>query len=436
MATIPSFADWTRKTTLGALKPRSSELKTVDVAIKLFEADRNGTALKALALSWNAWKRTKADWKTSERNKEHILEQLDAGIAERLGPVGGRPMSEDEKKGIIYMDQQRRLAVQRMFKGKKVKLKLLSPVNEARKQLKALKDANKGIGVAGSVVKSSGPSIGRGAASSAATGGAMSTAKAAIESMLSSFFDVASFNVIGPFLMETFGADLVSSMTPVVGHLKSAAGVITSWGTVGKKKWDEVSNRKHKAFVGAGASDAGKAFDALDRLLTGEVGNAAIGATMKTTAFAARSLLVLADGGAVSGPIVGAAEALASLTFRIYQLAGEYKETRRANMLLRTSENLDFRLFDAYPLLGCYMLASATLSDIMNMTMVEFGGYGWMDDVEFIKKTHIDPVRKRAFTLIDNSVFEVEGMSPLVQASKAKKLMSAAKVVKSLKVAV
>jgi hypothetical protein len=143
-------------------------------------------------------------------------------------------------------------------------------------------------------------------------------------------------------------------------------------------------------------------------------------------------LLVLADGGAISGPAVGAAEALANLTFRIYQIAGEYKETRRANTLLAKPDILDFRLFDAYPLLGCYMLAGATLSDIMNMAMVEFGGYGWMDDVEYIKKTHIDPVRKKSFDLIRASLFEIEGISPLAKATTGDKAKAVAKTAKTL----
>ena len=113
MATIPTYADWTSKTTLGVLKPRSQELKNVDVALRAFEQDRNGTALKALALAWNAWKRTKPDWKASERNKGRILDQLNDAIAERMGPV---MMTPQEKEAIRYMDEQRRRAVQTMFR--------------------------------------------------------------------------------------------------------------------------------------------------------------------------------------------------------------------------------------------------------------------------------------------------------------------------------
>jgi hypothetical protein len=77
------------------------------------------------------------------------------------------------------------------------------------------------------------------------------------------------------------------------------------------------------------------------------------------------------------------------------------------------------------------MLAGATLSDIMNMSMIEFGGYGWMDDVEHIKKTHIDPVRKKSFDLIRASLFELEGVSPLVNATKLDKAKDLAKVART-----
>ena len=433
MATIPTYAEWTSKTNLGMLKTRSQELKNVDVALRTFEQDRNGTALKALALAWNAWKRTKPDLRASERNKGRILDQLNDAIAERMGPV---MMTPQEKEAIRYMDEQRRRAVQTMFRGRKVRLKALNAKAEAKKQLAELTAAGKSLGSALGAGSSVGSTIGSRAPTSAkvlggAAGGAMSSAKSAVESMLTKFFDVASIQVLGPFFLETFGTDLVAAMTPVVGHLKSASSVILAWGDVGKKKYDEYANRKHRAFIGGPGTDAAHAFGALDRLLTSELHNAAIGATMKTTSFTARSLLVLADGGTVSGPAVGAAEALANLTFRIYQIAAEYKETRRANKLLARPELLDFKLFDAYPLLACYMLAGATLSDIMNMSMIEFGGYGWMDDVEHIKKTHIDPVRKKSFDLIRASLFEMEGVSSLVNATKVDKAKDLAKVART-----
>jgi hypothetical protein len=323
-----------------------------------------------------------------------------------------------------------------MFRGRRVKLKALNAKVEAKKQLAEVTAAGKSLGSAlgagssmSGAISSRVPTTAK--AFGGAAGGAMSSAKSAIESMLVKFFDVGSIHVLGPFLMETFGTDVVAAMTPVVGHLKSAANVIIAWGDVGKKKYDEYANRKHRAFVGGKGTDAAHAFDALDRLLTSELHSATVDAAMKTTSFTARSLLVLADGGAVSGPAVGAAEALAKLTFRIYQIAGEYKETRRANKLLARPDLLDFRLFDAYPLLGCYMLASATLSDIMNMSMVEFGGYGWMDDVEHIKKTHIDPVRAKSFDLIRASLFEVEGVSPLGKVTTLDKAKDVAKVVRT-----
>ena len=39
-------------------------------------------------------------------------------------------MTQKEKAAMAYWDQQRRLAVQRMFRGRKVKLKILNPTLE------------------------------------------------------------------------------------------------------------------------------------------------------------------------------------------------------------------------------------------------------------------------------------------------------------------
>lgn len=82
-------------------------------------------------------------------------------------------------------------------------------------------------------------------------------------------------------------------------------------------------------------------------------------------------------------------------------------------MLLMDDSKLDLGIFEAQPLLGCYMLCCSTLSDILNMTAVEFGLRGWMDDVEYIKKKQIDPIRRDAKQFIDSSVWQVKGLSML-----------------------
>jgi hypothetical protein len=403
---IPAYADWIKKTTLGITKPRSSALKLVDTTLKKYGDFKDVGSTVALDDAWRKWKQTKAGWQNSERNVGGILVELDKGITERLKQLNlfkGKEVTPEDRAIIKYMDDERKKMVRTLFEGHKVRLKGSQAVRDAKTALADLK--KKGDAFIHAVDGAPAP----------ATGAAGSAAKAAIEKMLSDTFDGASAGVINSILMPIFGADLIASMVPVVGHLKSGGAMIAAWGSAIKTKYDQHRNLSHKIFIGSAGSDAAKAFEKLDHLLRGEVNSAIISAGVKTASFTAKSLLVLADGGAVSGPAVGAAEALASITQKIAEIAMEYKETKRANAILSHPEQLDWRVFDAYPLLGAYMLSCATLSDIMNMSLVEFGGQAWQDDVEHMKKEHIDPVRVKCRMLIDKSLFEVEGMTPYIQ---------------------
>ena len=89
------------------------------------------------------------------------------------------------------------------------------------------------------------------------------------------------------------------------------------------------------------------------------------------------------DGGAISGPVVGTVNALADFSHKMYLLGTEWKSTQAINLALTAGE-LDIRLFRAYPLMGCYLLISATLSDLIPIE--SFGTPGWMDYIESMKE--------------------------------------------------
>ena len=382
MPVIPTHKDWISRTALGFNKPRSSDLKLVDEALLKFERERNGTALQALDKAWRGWKRTKVpSWQASERNKGGILVQLDDAIRERLGPLfSGAQMTPAEREALDYMERERRRTVYTMFVGRKVKFKFRQTVREAKKELESLDKAGRELlsatGATGSSAKSAASSASKASSSGGGGivksmgGGPLVDAKNAVDKMLADFFDVGAIDVIKPVLMSMFGTDIIATMIPIVGHLTGAGSVLVSWGKVGKAKYSEVTNRTHRAFVGGKDSDAERAFAKLERLMQGEVNTAIMTAGIKTTSFAAKSLLVLADGGMISGPAVGAAEALATVTQKIYDVATEYKETKRANLILSDPGKLDWTLFDAYPLLGADMLWCSTLNDIVNMSRV------------------------------------------------------------------
>jgi hypothetical protein len=149
------------------------------------------------------------------------------------------------------------------------------------------------------------------------------------------------------------------------------------------------------------------AFAALEKLLKEETEHAAISAGINTTSFAAKTGLLFADGGAISGPVVGAVNALAQIAHTLYLLGMEYRATKDANAAL-TAGHLDITLFETYPLMGCYLLNCATLSDIIPIKC--FATPGWKDYIEHMKKGAIDNVLKQSAGLIDKSPWEIKDM--------------------------
>ncbi len=96
--------------------------------------------------------------------------------------------------------------------------------------------------------------------------------------------------------------------------------------------------------------------------------------------------LAFLDGGTISGPVVGAVSALADFAHTLYLLGMEYRASKAVNRSLAEG-NLDIRLFKTYPLMGCYMLCSATLSDLIPID--SFGTPGWMDYIEHQHKSRL-----------------------------------------------
>src|SRR5262249_24981145 len=148
-------------------------------------------------------------------------------------------------------------------------------------------------------------------------------------------------------------------------------------------------------------------------------------ALVQTADLGARGAMALLDGGAVSGPLIGAATALHRLAQRIKKFATEYKESKAANKLVGGPDKLDFKLFEKMPLLGAYMICCTEPLDIVQLSQVEFGAEDWLDDMDDIKKHYVDPLRATADGFIRKSPFEIKGLSSLAYrglASGAKRL--------------
>jgi hypothetical protein len=232
--------------------------------------------------------------------------------------------------------------------------------------------------------------------------------RAKFEEMIHKFFEVDSLEALGPLseLVLEIVAEVSLSAAPVIGHIKSGVSAIGDWIDVGVNYYHKYSVSQCKYTIETGVPEA--AFQALEKLLQRETDAAAVSATIAGSAFVAKTGLFFADVGAISGPVVGAVEALASLAQKLCLLGQEYRATRDLNLLLQDPNNLDIRVFETYPLMGCYLLNCATLSDIIPLDC--FAKPGWMSYIERLKRGSLDKILAQSTKLIDKSPWEIQGM--------------------------
>jgi len=407
--TFPTYEEWMKATALGITKPRSDKLKKIDQALKDYTSTKSDPSLsnlrKALA-DWKMWKG--ATWATSERNtaaKGALFTRLDKALR------ATRPVrSKVDQDALAYQEQQRNLAIVRLFRNRKVTLKgvfntvtssqLLTQTHAVYHELKIINDPAK-----------------------TATNSALKTA---MEAMIAKMFDVQTFSVISGHLMNIFGGDIIAACVPILGHGRSGTLMIKAMTELAMATSRRITTLDHGYVFRAG--DPAEAFKALDRLLLTDIGQKGGTVAITSADFTTRTILACLDGGVVTGAITGAATAVAKLTKRVYELSLEYRETKAVNKLLDDPANLGFELFRVKPLLGAYMLCCSSDWDLMAMAAEDFGQDGWMDDVEAIKRDHITPVRTTAQRFLTSSIYEIKDLTSL-----ATRPTTAAGVMKSFK---
>ena len=186
------------------------------------------------------------------------------------------------------------------------------------------------------------------------------------------------------------------------------------------KQWVNTAVDGHKAYILKRSitcdvlpGDPQAAAKAVRQLIARNASNSARIATINTTKFAvdvAATAGAFGAGGAIAGPVTGAAAAGAKLTNSLFLLGRDYHEMSGANKLLNAGTVPEAEtLFGTYPLLGCYLIAGAEDSDLLFFFMSEMGQTGWMDKVEKQKKRTLGPLQQEARKAITESRFELDG---------------------------
>jgi hypothetical protein len=463
---IPAYDDWMKITALGVLKPRSSALKEIDSAIKEYwkqtapASRRKG--MSGIRLALENWIREKGpNWRNSERNKapHRIVSELYRTVTERPA------FTPDELAAFRWQDDQRRLRLGQIFAGKEIVWRAFNNTKDTQAALAAArlaakggipkthqsdveaikkfkdeqnaliqdrkdygkgpgnamrqifnKGAEQGLGIGGLVQKGIGQN---GREHNFGVSGTRETSVAFQQLVRNLFGGKVSLPNINTHLLKTLGTDvggLSDTVMPIVSNITSGVKLVVAWGTVALSKYREYETGKLGCVISRGG-DMEAAFKALQVLLDRKVTSDTIQASIQTADFATRTAMSFVDFGAVSGAAVGVVSSLSKLVHKLYLMGREYSETHDARILLSSPANLDDTLFEVYPLLGCYMLLCSDLSELLAMSRAEsiqggvpFGADGWMDDVEYLKKHHVDPVLTRATEFVHASLFKMPNM--------------------------
>lgn len=398
---LPNLQTWLNETKLGVIRPRSSQLKAVDDALQQYERARNDTNLFKIKNAFEDWKRSKGPaWKSSDRNKGGAITRLDQELAKvadaRTYQLTGNRFSMQELQALAFLGAERKKVIANVFRDKEVTFR-----NSPKAVKEAVKDAAEQVKVKCTEAKNFLQGKGKSLQSPA------EMAKKKLEEMAKAMFSVDTLESIGGIsglVIDIVGKCSVS-VAPVVGHIKDGYDLFTGWAKAAKALHEQhtISNCHYVIETGAPAA----AFQGLKTCLVNQTKNETASASIATTSFALKTGLTFVDGGAISGPVVGAANAVASLSLQLYWLATEWKATKAINKAL-TDGNLDVTLFRTYPLMGCYLMTSATFSDLIPIDC--FGTPGWMDYVENLKKRKFDGIYDSAAGLIDNSPWEIKGL--------------------------
>lgn len=406
MALTITHDQW-MKETHSLIKPRSESLKKIDAALK--KPVRSADEVKRALTSWiDEQNKKNQDWHRSVRNeKTKIVERL----AKEVGymEVSSKPLAmadklaDSEAKSLIR--SQIRRASKEMFQGKRVVFSnmFLQAIQDRRvKGNQKLKSNNGKLAKAGAVgMDLKGASSGVRDIRSIAV-----KLQEGIESIVHGVPE-GQKNQLVEMALGAGAATFALECAPLLGTLSSGAKTLVEIikMIMNAVDLDEIESRRGDIRLG----DAAGALNAIASIIDKEIVKSGKKAAIHGSAFTAKAALLCAAPGADS--LVGAAEGLLVLLFNLHELVKEYKEMNAANEKIQQGD-IDVTIFNTCPILGCYYVVVQGDFTIMNFDVANMGKQNWMQEVLRLKHA-LEPVKKKAVSLIGSSTIIVEGMEKM-----------------------
>lgn len=404
MPDIPSYDQWKSQTSK-FFHRRGKFLTALDQAIELQDRERIATA-------FTNWKRDKTQrgkkWWDSVFNEEGAITRLYRALNnDRI------LLTHEEIEALAWLRQQQELALRVQFQANQVTWKpgTLMALKQNAGSLKEKLLANK--------------------VSTAKTLADNLSIANSIKGYITALCN-GTANTVNP--ENVFGAlnlgsvtSFTSSIAPFIGSITSGGKALAGWANSAKLIWDAVAYLENSGrTIAQGDPDA--AFRAMIALVDREIQIEMRSAAIATTAFTGKTLGLVLDGGAVSGPAAGLLETLANLFHTIFQYVRIEEERIKANALIKQGI-LDFHLFEKCPILGCYYLLVQDHSTIIALSMSSYGQEGWMMEAELLRR-ELEMVLAKSRNLVESSPIEIATFSNykglVASKSLATKLASAA----------
>lgn len=426
MPDIMPAAQWLKLTDGGRLSIRSSELKQIDAALAVYEKTPSPANLDALRTALMGWiGKEGAKWKSSIRNRYGAANDLYHQVMGLPAPTktGG------DMVALSHIKDESRAIVADLFKGKTLEWRpgLLAKLNTRTKTEKLTLNVSLGSTVknVNTLVKAT--HGGSGLASGGGGGSAAEVVKSICKALIPEDIFAEAWSKL---LAEVpgFVTEFATSITPFLGVIASGGSALWSGIKLAKGQYAIHSARDHLE-NSLSADEPRKAIEALIRILERERNNLAAKTAIDATAFGGKLASVLADGGTATNAAIGLAATTAKIAVFIHAFVRDFRERKKANLLMGSVDIDGAELFEASPVVGAYMICCVPTSVMVNSIFDRFYEHGWRGEVEYAVRKHIKPLREEARRVVNEHRFWIPSLQnyPGMVEKNKKKLKEMAK---------
>lgn len=307
-----------------------------------------------------------------------------------------KPLSRAEFAALAEIAKARRQMTIAMFQGTQLKFSLGGAAGAGKSLLSSGNSIRSGVT---KLVK------GSGAATQAAN---VPGLHQVAQNFIAECAGVDSIQDIVSVVTSEVTKQLIAEVTPFIGVAVSGAKLALATKTVVQDGYNLYKSEEYsKGFL---RGDPVAAAEAIQIVIKRDLARHSIELAQQATVTGAKIAGLFADFGTATNAGIGLANSIATLGLQLAGLGIEIKDMRAGNRRLGTPATLDLTVFEECPILGCYLLTCSDTSTVANLFVADIGLPGWMDRVEMMKKTQMDPMIKIAAKNIQASRLQLDGL--------------------------